>query len=191
MIPFRALKLLSLFNLKDFHLKIIAIAAVGKNGVIGNGSELPWTIPEDTKFFRDSTRDQIVVMGRKTYQALKKALPKRENAVVTRDPKFTVPDARIFHSLEDSISFYKAEASLQDKTLFVIGGAEIYALSIPMLDEIWLTEIDADFTGDIFFPHYQNGRLNLPGFFSSIIRPQEDFRATPYHYRFLRYCRRS
>ena len=170
-------------------MKVIAIAAVGKNGAIGKENELPWEIPEDMKFFRDSTRDQIVVMGRKTYQALKKALPKRENAVITRDVNFKLPDARIFHSLNDAISFYRSQKELAAKNIFVIGGGEIYTLSIPMLDEIWLTEIDAEFVGDAHFPHYQNAKLNISGFSASEIQPQADFKGSPFLYKFHRYTR--
>jgi len=79
-------------------VKVIAIAAVGRNGVIGRGSELPWDIPEDMKFFRDSTRGQIVVMGRKTYDSLGKALPARRNAVITRNPDWAVSDAEVYQS---------------------------------------------------------------------------------------------
>jgi dihydrofolate reductase len=169
-------------------MKLIAIAAVGKNGAIGHAGELPWNIPEDMKFFRDSTREQIVVMGRKTYQSLKKALPKRENAVITRDANFSVSDARIFHALPDAISFFKAREDLAAKTIFVIGGGEIYTLSIPLLDEIWLTEVNAEFNGDAFFPHYSEGKLNLPEFASSSIKLQEDLTST-FQYKFTRYAR--
>ena len=169
-------------------MKVIAIAAVGKNGAIGHGGELPWNIPEDMQFFRESTREQIVVMGRKTYQSLKKALPKRENAVITRDINFKLPDARVFHALPDAIAFYKSREDLASKTIFVIGGGEIYALSIPLLDEIWLTEVDAEFKGDAFFPHYQNGHLNLPEFVSSPIKTQEDLTSS-FRYRFTRFTR--
>jgi len=170
-------------------MKVVAIAAVGKNGVIGKGSELPWEIPEDMKFFRESTRDQIVIMGRKTYHALQKALPKRENAVITRDPAFHVTDAQVFHSLDEAFSYYRGKAEFASKTIFVIGGAEIYRLSFPFLDELWLTEIDHEFNGDIFFPFYENGRLNQPEFRSSPIQLQEDFKNSPFSYRFNRYSR--
>ncbi len=168
-------------------MKIIAIAAVGKNGVIGNGSELPWNIPEDMKFFKDSTRDQIVVMGRKTYQSLGKALPKRENGVITRDQNFKVADAHVFHHLADALSYYRTHHSVPEKTIFVIGGAEIYSLAIPYLNEIWLTEIDAEFKGDVFFPHYKNGNLALPDFKKELFKSQTDFTTTPYRYTFSRF----
>ena len=170
-------------------MKIIAIAAVGKNGVIGKGNELPWNIPEDMKFFRDSTRGQVVVMGRKTYQSLGKALPKRENGVITRDPKFTLPDARIFHSIKDAIAHYRAQVELQKQNIFILGGAEIYALALPYLDEIWLTQIDAEFEGDTYFPNFHDGKLDIPEFSANPICAQNDFSSSPYTYQFLRYSR--
>ena len=170
-------------------MKVIAIAAVGKNGVIGKGNELPWNIPEDMQFFRDSTREQVVIMGRKTYFSLKKALPKRENSVISRDVKFQLPDARVFHSLEASISYYRSRSEFSGKDIFIIGGAEIYALSLPLLDEIWLTEIDAEFEGEVRFPNYYDGALKLDGFSVTPIRAQEDFLSTSFRYRFLRYSR--
>jgi dihydrofolate reductase len=170
-------------------MKVIAIAAVDKNGLIGNGDALPWNIPEDMQFFRDSTREQIVVMGRKTYQSLKKALPKRENGVITRDQEFKLPDARIFHSLSDALTYYRSQPELQSKTIFIIGGAEIYKLSITALDEIWLTEIDAEFQGDVYFPHYQKGKLNLTEFKGTPMHLQKDFSGSPFHYQFTRYTR--
>jgi dihydrofolate reductase len=163
--------------------KVIAIAAVGKNGVIGRGAELPWNIPEDMRFFRNSTRDQLVIMGRKTYQSLGKALPKRENGVITRDSEFKTPDARIFKDLGLAIDQFKKIAKA-GQNVFVIGGAEIYRLSFPFLDEIWLTEIDADFEGDVFFPDYSGGVLNRTEFIRSESTEQNDFESSPYHYRF-------
>lgn len=170
-------------------MKVIAIAAVAKNGVIGNDLELPWTILEDMQFFRDSTREQIVIMGRKTYQALKKALPKRENAVITRDLNISLPDAQVFQSLSGAVENYQARSELSAKTIFIIGGAEIYKLSLDLVDEVWLTEIDAEFPGNIFFPDYKNGKFLRKEFQGSEMKIQCDFKSSPYRYRFIRYAR--
>ena len=171
-------------------MKVIAIAAVSKNGVIGKGSELPWNIPEDMKFFRDSTRDQIVLMGRKTLDALGKPLPRRENAVVTRDLNLKREGVKVFHSLESAITFYKGDASFQGKTLFVIGGADIYKLSFPFLDEIWLTEIEEECEGDIYFPYYKNGALDFTGFSKVSADPKKDS-SSSFHYSFSRFLKSS
>jgi dihydrofolate reductase len=169
-------------------MKVIAIAAVGRNGVIGKGSELPWDIPEDMKFFRDATRGQIVVMGRKTYDSLGKALPARRNAVITRNTSWSVSDAEIYSDLSSALNHLKPVALAEGKTVFVIGGAEIYTLSLPFLDEVWLTEIDSDFEGDVFFPLYCEGRFEAAGFVQVAAREQSDS-ASPFHYRFCVYQR--
>ncbi|MBU6154413.1 MAG: dihydrofolate reductase [Bdellovibrionales bacterium] len=145
-------------------MNIIAIAAVGRNGELGIGGKLPWDLPEDMRFFRDSTRGQIVIMGRKTFDSLGKPLPKRENAVITRDRGLVIPGVKVFHDLESAVRFYQKSQEFMGRDLFVIGGAEIYRLSLPFVRELWLTEIDGDFVGDAFFPGYSEGCLNLPEF---------------------------
>jgi dihydrofolate reductase len=170
-------------------VKVIAIAAVSRNGVIGRGSELPWHIPEDLKFFKDSTRGQRVIMGRKTYDSLGKALPGRENGVITRNLSWSVSDAQVFSDLGTALEEWKPLAEREGKNIFVIGGAEIYRLSFPFLDEIWLTEIDAEFEGDVVFPEYQKGELNLPEFRRTHELPQKDFAGSNYRYRFSRFER--
>jgi len=145
-------------------MKIVAIAAVGRDGVLGIEGRLPWDLPEDLRFFRDSTRGQIVVMGRKTFDSLGKPLPKRENAVITRDHAWSAPGVKVFHDLESAISHFRTQPECSTKILFVIGGAEIYRLSLPFLDEIWLTEIAGDFLGDAHFHGYSDGELTVPGF---------------------------
>lgn len=172
-------------------MKLIAIAAVGRNGVIGKQGLLPWDLPEDMRFFRESTRGQIVVMGRKTYESLGKALPKRENAVLTRDSSWSAIDAAVFRSLEEAIIHYRSRQDLEGKDLFVIGGGEIYTLSLPVLDEIWLTEIDSDFEGDAFFPNYSSGQLQVPGFVRSSSVPQREFPSSGLRYVFSRFDRKS
>ncbi len=172
-------------------MKVIAIAAVDRNGLIGKDSELPWNIPEDMKFFKDATREQIVIMGRKTYDSLGKALPKRENAVITRDLKWHASDARVFNDLLSAIQYFKGNLALQDKTIFIIGGAEIYSLSVPYLDEIWLTEIDAEFEGNVYFPFYRNGCLELASFTRVSSRPQSDLHEGSVRYVFSTYLKKS
>ena len=145
-------------------MKIIAIAAVGQNGALGLNGKLPWDLPEDLRFFRDSTRGQIVLMGRKTFDSLGKPLPKRENAVVTRDRGFQASGVRVFHELESAVQFYQNASEFCENDLFVIGGAEIYKLALAGLDEIWLTEIKGEFPADAFFHGYSEGKLQLSDF---------------------------
>ncbi len=172
-------------------MKIVAIAAVARNGVIGLQNALPWNVPEDMRFFRESTRDQIVVMGRKTYESLGKALPKRENAVVSRNPSWRVPDAQVFPELSVAIHHYRSNPELSGKTMFIIGGAEIYRQSVPFLDELWLTEIDAEFPGDTFFSGYEQGQLRIPGFRLDRVRQNQEEHPEGLRYRFSVYRKES
>ena len=171
-------------------MKVIAIAAVAKNGVIGKGSALPWNIPEDMKFFREATRDQIVIMGRKTLDSLGKPLPKRENAIITRNPDFKVDGARVFSDVSTAIEYYRAhEEEFSGKKIFIIGGAQIYESSMELLDEVWLTEIDQEFEGDIHFPFYLNGKFQRPEFTLSQTRLKQDS-GCPFQYRFNEFRRK-
>ncbi len=164
-------------------MKVVAIAAVSRNGVIGKNNDLPWNIPEDMKFFRDATRGHIVLMGRKTLDSLKNPLPKRENAVITRDVNFKKEGTTVFHSLESAITHYKGDSKFKDQILFVIGGEEIFRLSLTFLDEIWLTEIHQDIEGDVYFPNYQTGEFSFGPFKRGNIRNQTD-RESEYSYSF-------
>jgi len=170
-------------------MKVIAIAAVAENGVIGNDLALPWNIPEDMKFFRDSTRDQIVVMGRKTFDSLGQPLPKRENAVVTRNENWKHDGVRVFSDLPSAISHYREnETQFAGKNIFVIGGAQIYRESFPFLDEVWLTEIAKSFDGNVFFPDFKEGAFQRPEFTKAESRSGKDSRPE-LAYEFARYRR--
>ena len=126
------------------------IAAVARNGVIGCQNALPWHLPEDLRHFKALTTGHAVIMGRKTWESLPerfRPLPGRLNIVLTRRPDYAAPGAQIAGSLEGAM------ATAGEHTPYVIGGAELYALALPLADRLALTEIDADFPGDAFFPH--------------------------------------
>lgn len=172
-------------------MKVISIAAVGKNGVIGNKDALPWNIPEDMKHFRNATMSNVVLMGRKTFDVLGKPLPKRENAVITRNQKFKVEGAKTFSNVKDAINYYRSrEKELAGKNIFVIGGAQIYAAAMDLVDEVWLTEIDSDFDGDVFFPDYRDGKFLRNEFFLAKSRQNQDS-SSPFSYRFNEFSRRA
>ena len=175
-------------------MKVIGIVAVAKNGVIGRDSELPWNIPEDMAYFRATTLNQIIVMGRKSFDAIGRPLPKRENCVITRDPNWKKEGVRVFHQVQDAIHFYRnPPAELKDafsgKDLYIIGGAEIFRLAFSLLDELLLTEIEEEVPGNIVLPDYQNGKLMLPQFRLASQTPQKDFSSSSFHYSFNRYFR--
>ncbi|MFN3883177.1 MAG: dihydrofolate reductase [Rhodocyclaceae bacterium] len=129
---------------------IVIVAAVARNGVIGKNDTLPWRLSEDLKHFKALTTGHAVVMGRKTWESLPakfRPLPQRQNYVVTRDPHHVAPGATVLHSLEEVRKIGAGETAL-----FVIGGAELYRQMLPWADRLEITEIDAAFDGDAFFP---------------------------------------
>ena len=132
--------------------RLAVIAALGRNGVIGAGNGMPWHIPADLKRFRALTTGHTVIMGRKTAESIGRPLPGRENIVVTRNGALAAPGCRIAGSLEEAL----AAASLPEP-VFCIGGGELYRQALPLADEAYLTEIDAAFEGDTFFPALAHG----------------------------------
>ena len=142
------------------------IAAVARNGVIGSDNRLLWHLPEDMRFFKETTLGHAVVMGRKTWQSLPprfRPLPGRRNLVVTRNAAFEADGAECVASLDAALQ------RLQDEhEVFVIGGAELYALALPHADRLLLTELERDFDGDAHFPPWPRGA------FSTVSRTQHD-----------------
>ena len=110
---------------------------------------MPWRIPEDLKRFKALTLGHPVIMGRKTFESIGRPLPGRENIIITRSKNFAAPGCRMAHSLHEALAAVNAAGEV-----FVIGGAEIYALALPAADRLQLTEIDAEVEGDAFFPAF-------------------------------------
>ena len=123
------------------------IAAVARNGAIGRNNELLVRISEDLKFFKRTTLGAPVIMGRKTWDSIGRPLPARRNIVITRDPQWRADGAERAGSLREALSLASASPKV-----FVIGGAQIYEQALALVDEMVLTEIDADLDGDAFFP---------------------------------------
>nr|AIA16322.1 Dihydrofolate reductase [uncultured bacterium] len=133
---------------------ISLIAAIAKNYTIGKNNDLPWKLPDDTKFFMNTTKGHYVIMGRKNYESLHekfRPLPNRTNIVVTRQQSFSAPGCLVTHQINDAIAIAKKGSETE---AFIIGGAEIYKLSLPTADRLYLTEIDAEVEGDTFFPAF-------------------------------------
>ena len=121
------------------------IVATSKNGVIGNNNELIWKLSADLKRFKEITTGNTVVMGRKTYESIGRALPNRRNIIISRDVHYKVEGCEVVNSLEEAIS-------LSD-TIFIIGGADIYRQSMDIADNIYLTMVHAELDGDAHFPN--------------------------------------
>jgi len=129
--------------------RVTLVAAVAANRVIGTRGALPWRLPEDLKHFKALTLGHPVVMGRKTWESLGRALPGRENIVVTRKLGYLAPGAHVASSLEAALALCAGES-----TVFVIGGGELYAAALPFADAMVLTEIHRNYDGDSHFPSY-------------------------------------
>lgn len=129
--------------------QIVLLAAVGRNRVIGIENRLPWRLKADLQRFKRLTTGSPVVMGRKTWESLGRPLPGRRNIVISRDSGYRADGAQVVTSLDAAFSL-AAEAP----TIFVIGGAQIYAAALPIADALELTEVDAAVDGDAFFPSF-------------------------------------
>jgi dihydrofolate reductase len=131
---------------------VSAIAALSKNRVIGRNNDLPWRLPDDMKFFMETTKGHHVIMGRKNYDSLLpkfKPLPQRTNIVITRQKDFHAPGCTVMHAVEPALDLAKKNLEVE---CFIIGGAEIYKLAMPFTTRLYLTEIDAHVEGDTYFP---------------------------------------
>jgi dihydrofolate reductase len=132
---------------------INAIAAIGKNRELGKDNKLLWSIPEDLKRFRELTKGHPIIMGRKTWESIGRPLPNRTNIVVTRNPGFKAEGAIAAATIDAAIA--AAAAASGSNEIFIIGGAEIYNLTLPRTDRLYLTVVDAAFDADAFFPDYK------------------------------------
>jgi len=137
-------------------MKISLIAAVAQNGMIGRNDadgkpDLPWHLPDDFNFFRETTSGHPIIMGRKSLDALGKPLPKRTNIVVTRNRDFQMPGVIVVHTLDDALAQAR---KVEDTEIFVIGGAEIYTMALPLANVLYLTEIQKAYEGDARFPAF-------------------------------------
>lgn len=130
---------------------ISLIVAMDEARGIGKENQIPWRMSDDLKRFKCLTMGHHLIMGRKTYQAIGKALPGRTTIVVTRNPSYEINDGLVAHSLEEAISL--AENRGEDET-FVIGGGKIFEAAIETADRIYLTLIHARADCDVFFPQF-------------------------------------
>ena len=136
-----------IFNQNNSGNCITLIAAASENNVIGKDNQLIWHLSDDLKHFKELTKGHCVIMGRKTFESMPKALPNRTNIVVTRKHDYTAKDAIVVHSIHEAL-----EKAKDDKQPFIIGGGEIYRQSIHLSDRIELTRVHTELDGDAHFP---------------------------------------
>ncbi len=131
-------------------MKIAMIAAMAQNRVIGLNGDMPWHLPDDLKFFKAKTTGKPVIMGRKTFESIgSRPLPNRPNIVISRNVDLTIPNVEVFQSIEQALEKYANEPEV-----IIMGGGELYRQMLPKADRLYLTLIDANITGDTFFPDW-------------------------------------
>lgn len=130
-------------------MRVSLIVAVAKNGVIGRDGDLPWRIPADLGFFKQTTMGKPIVMGRKTWASIGRALPGRTNIVLTRDRQFQAEGATVVADFDAALA-----AAGEAAEVMVIGGAEVYAMALPHASRIYLTEVHAAPEGDTYLPEF-------------------------------------
>ncbi len=137
-------------------LKLTAMVAMTPERVIGKDGGLPWHLPEDLKVFRKYTTGHPIVMGRKTWDSIGKPLPKRQNIVLTRDTNWSADGAEVIYTPEDL-----ATLKLMDNNVFIIGGAQVYALFLDQLDEMLVSHVYETHPGDTWLPEFEDTFPNM------------------------------
>jgi dihydrofolate reductase len=125
------------------------IVAMDRRRLIGRDNALPWRLPEDLRHFKATTLGKPIIMGRKTWESLGRPLPGRRNILVSRNPAYAAEGAEVAASLPAALQLAQDE-----EEVFVIGGSELYRQALPLAHRLYLTEIDAAFEGDAWFPEF-------------------------------------
>ena len=134
-------------------MKLAMIAAVAENNAIGINNKLPWYLPGDLRYFKAVTMGKPIIMGRKTFDSLRKPLPGRTNIVITRDREYQREGISVVYSLDEAISLAEDVALINGcEELMIIGGEQIYREALPRADRLYLTRVHRSFDGDAFFP---------------------------------------
>jgi dihydrofolate reductase len=131
-------------------MTVILLAAVGANLVIGRDGTMPWHLPQDLAHFKATTMGHTMVMGRKTYDAIGRALPGRRTIVITHQRGWHAPSVEVAHSLSEAF------ALAGPTEVFVVGGSEVYRQAMPFADRMMLTEVEQSPEGDTYFPRFES-----------------------------------
>ncbi|MBA9086613.1 dihydrofolate reductase (trimethoprim resistance protein) [Fontibacillus solani] len=128
-------------------MQISLIAAMDRNRVIGKENDIPWRIPNDWQYVKKTTEGHPIILGRKNFDSIGKALPGRRNIILSRDIKLTIEGCEIAHSIKDVFDLCKNEDEI-----FIFGGEQIYKMFMPYVEKMYITKIHHEFEGDTFFP---------------------------------------
>jgi dihydrofolate reductase len=132
---------------------VSAIAAMGKNRVIGKNNDLLWRLPLEFQYFKKTTMGHHLIMGRKTFESIPNVLPGRTTIVVTRQKDFEAKGAHVSHSLEEAIQWARVRGETE---CFIAGGAQIYQQALALIDKLYITEVDYAQEGDAYFPTFDD-----------------------------------
>lgn len=160
-------------------MEIIMIAAMAKNRTIGNNNGIPWHLKEDFEFFKQTTTGHPIIMGKNTFNSLKKPLPNRENIVLTR---FPIDGLTCFSSMQEALNYCKNK---NHNKAFLIGGASVYEEGLKHADTILLTQIDKNYEGDTSFPKINDSDWKL----TEVIK--EYSQENEFHYSFNTFKRKK
>jgi len=133
-------------------LPLALVVAMTPDRVIGLNGDMPWHIPEDLKHFRRVTMGHTIIMGRKTHESIGRALPRRQNIVITRNKDARFEGCTVAHSLEEAIQLARDTGDDEPR---VIGGGTIYTLALPIATKLFLSEVELDVEGDTYFPSFE------------------------------------
>lgn len=134
-------------------LEVVHVVAMDKQHAIGVNNQLPWHLSDDLKHFKALTQNGVVLMGRKTYDSMGRALPKRVNWVLTRDTGWQAEGIKVAHTLSELMDNAAADVkAFQQSSIFIIGGGELFSLCMPFTDRLEITHVDLQVNGDAFYP---------------------------------------
>ena len=158
------------------------IVAVAKNNVIGKDNKLLWHLPEDLKRFKRLTTGHTIIMGRKTFESLGRVLPNRKHVVLCNDAELSIEDENV-EVLDDISKLDKYETSEEEN--FIIGGASIYKLLLPKANKLYITKINQEFEGDVFFPEIDENEWQ-------VVEREKGVKdeKNPYDYEYVTYIRK-
>jgi dihydrofolate reductase len=157
---------------------ISMISCMDKNRTIGDNNSLPWHLPADLKHFKEVTMGNTIVMGRKTYDSIGRALPGRTNVVLTRDSSWHADGVEVYHTIQSLLDATKGQQ------LFIIGGEQIYKQFMDKANKLYITLLDHSFTGDAFFPKIEANQWKIN---SEVIGKKDS--KNNYNYKFIEYER--
>ena len=132
-------------------MRLSIVVAMDDNRLIGSKNQLPWHLPADLAYFKKLTTGKSILMGRKTYDSIGRPLPNRRNIVITRNANISIPGCEVVSSIDHALELTK-----DDREVMVIGGASLCEQILPKINRLYITKIDGEFEGDVFFPKYDD-----------------------------------